>query len=298
MRIAARLAPAIALLLALAACAPVPRPTSDPLLRDMAAWQRANHIIIGIPGALSPVRVMAPLQELATPDRAVAFYRLPGFDGRPAEEFVNLDFAATHIARAAAATGARRVDLIGHSTGSAIALEAAKMIRRSAPHVEVRVAAISTALPAPQPVLAGARGAAGTLAAAIRARGLSPRKVWLEYYRRLAYGPAADTVPSVTRAADALVSANEGRITLPANGLGRRHTRALRQWTNPDPAALHGVDVVLYHGAVDPVFPPRAVHRFARTLPDAEVQLIDGHGHLLLLTFPEVWARIATQLNR
>ena len=61
---------------------------------------------------------------------------------------------------------------------------------------------------------------------------------------------------------------------------------------------LQGVEIVLYHGAVDPVFPPRAVDRFARSMPNAELQLIDGHGHLLMLTYPEVWSRIASQLSR
>ena len=293
-----RAALALLMLWFLAACAPVPRPGSDPLLYDTARFARADHLIIGIPGALSPVKVMVPLERLASDRRAVAFYRLPGFDGRPADEFVNLDFAAAHIAATVRRGGFARVDLVGHSTGSAIAIEAAKRLRRETPDVDIRIAAISTALPAPQPVLAGARGALGTVGAAVRARSLSPRKVWLEYYRTLAYGPGADTDPQVAEAADALVAANAGRISLPEDGLGRRHTRALRQWRNTDPEVLQGVDITFYHGAVDPVFPPRAVARFARDLPNAKVQLIDGHGHLLMLTYPEVWARIQSQLAR
>ena len=290
-------AAACLLLIWLVACAPVPRPTSDPLVYDSAAFARASHLVIGIPGALSPVRVMAPLDRLADDTRAVAYYRLPGFDGRPADEFVNLDFAAARIADAVRAGGFARVDLVGHSTGSAIALEAAKVLRTDLPQVKLRVAAISTALPAPQPLLAGARGAVGTVGAAVRAGSLSPRKVWLEYYRTLAYGPNADTDPQIARAADALVSANEGRISLPQDGLARRHTRALRRWTLTDTDILEDVEITLYHGAVDPVFPPRAVARFAGTLPNADLQLIDGHGHLLMLTFPEIWSRIASQLG-
>lgn len=286
------------LLLWLAACAPIPRPASDPLIYDSAAFARADHLIIGIPGALSPIKVMAPLEALATTDRVVAFYRLPGFDGRSADEFVDLDFAARHIADTVRTGGFARVDLVGHSTGSAIAIEAAKRLRRQAPQIEVRIAAISTALPAPQPVLAGARAAVGTVGAAVRARSLSPRAVWLEYYRTLAFGPNADTDPEVAQAADALVAANEARITLPQEGLGRRHTRDLRRWTNAMPEILQGTEITLYHGAVDPLFPPRAVARFAQSLPDADLQLIDGHGHLLMLTYPQVWSRIASQLNR
>ena len=148
---------ALLLLAMLAACAPVPRPTSDPLIYEPAAFAAADHLVIGIPGAFSPVRVMAPLDRLAGPTRAVAFYRLPGFDDRPAEEFVNLDHAADTIVNTVRQGGFARVDLVGHSTGSAIALEAAKALRTRLPQVKVRVAAISTALPAPQPVLAGVR---------------------------------------------------------------------------------------------------------------------------------------------
>ena len=289
---------ALLLLVVLTACAPVPRPTSNPLIYDSAAFASADSLGIGIPGAFSPVQVMAPLERLSGPTRAVAFYRLPGFDDRPAEEFVNLEFAAETIVNSVRQGGFEHVDLVGHSTGSAIALEAAKALRTRRPHVKVRVAAISTALPAPQPVLAGARGAVGTVGAAVRAGSLSPRTVWLEYYRTLAYGPNAETDPQVAQAADALVAANEGRIALPQEGLGKRHTRALRRWTNATPDRLQGVEIVLYHGAVDPVFPPRAVDRFARSMPNAKLQLIDGHGHLLMLTYPEIWSRIASQLSR
>ncbi|MEL6618917.1 MAG: alpha/beta hydrolase [Pseudomonadota bacterium] len=275
------------------ACAPVPEPVSDPLLYHPDAFAKADSAVIGIPGALTPVRVLSPIAGLRTDTRAIAFYRLPGFDGRPADEFVNLTFAAKRIARAVAQFDLHQVTLIGHSTGAVIALEAAKAIRQTSPDTDVRVIGISTALPAPQPALAGVRGAAGTVAAALRVGSLDPRVVWLEYYRYLAYGPAADTDPQVARAADDLVKANSDRISLPEDGLGRRHTRALRRWTNPDPDAVQGADVILFHGAVDPIFPPRATARFARTLPGAELRLIPGHGHLLLLTYPALWSDIA-----
>lgn len=293
-----RAAAVLLFLLCAAACAQIPRPASDPMLYDPAHWAGTEHVIIGIPGALSPVAVISKLDRLNGGRRAVGYYRLPGFDKRPAEEFVNLDYAAQRIADAVAESGAPRADLVGHSTGAAIALEAAKIIRTQSPEVLVRVTGISTALPAPQPALAGARGAAGTVAAAARAGSLNPRDVWLEYYRTLAYGPGAGSDPVTAEAADDLVAANEGRIDIPSDGLAHRHWRALRRWTNPHPERLAGVEVVLYHGAVDPVFPPRAVDRFARTLPQAELRLIDGHGHLLMLTYPEIWSRIAQDIAR
>lgn len=291
----------VALILALcvlAACGvPSHQNTSDPLLYDKAAAARADSAVIGIPGALTSIRVLAPLAGLETPDRAIVYYRLPGYDGRPEGEWVDIARAAARISRLVREAGLARVDLIGHSTGAVIALEAAKDIRRTSPGTDVRVTAISSALPAPQPILAGVRGAAGTVAAAARAGSLAPRDVWLEYYRRLAYGPDADATPTSRRAADALVAANDDRITLPENGLARRHTRALRRWTNPDPEALRGARLTYYHGAVDPVFPPRITRRFTDSLPDAELRLVPGHGHLLLLTYPEIWDRIGQDIT-
>jgi len=288
----------LATLWMLGACSVPDQPgSSDPLLFDQAALARANSAVVAIPGALTSIRVLFPLNAVVTRDRAVAYYRLPGYDGRPQAEWVDIDRAAGRIARLVQEAGLRRVDLVGHSTGAVIAVEAAKTIRRTLPDVDVRVHAISTALPAPQPVLAGVRGAAGTVAAAARTRSLNPRTVWLDYYRRLAYGPDAQSDPQVARAADALVKANDDRITLPSRGLGRRHTRDLRRWRNLDPQALKGARLDYYHGAADPVFPPRITARFVKTMPGANLHLIDGHGHLLLLTYPQVWDRIIADIR-
>lgn len=288
-----RIAALLSLVWLIGACTvPQQQDRSDPLLFDPAAMARADSAVVGFPGALTSIRVLAPLDAVATRNRAVAYYRLPGYDGRPEGEWVDIDRAAARIAGLVREYRLARIDLVGHSTGAVIALEAAKAIRQSSPQTDVRVHAISTALPAPQPVLAGVRGAAGTVAAAVRAGSLDPRVVWLEYYRRLAYGPDAGTDPQVARAADALVAANDDRITLPSRGLGRRHTRDLRRWRNPDPERLAGARLDFYHGAVDPVFPPRITARFVEGLPGARLHLIAGHGHLLLLTYPQIWDRI------
>ncbi|APX11816.1 alpha/beta fold hydrolase [Tateyamaria omphalii] len=289
---------ALAASLWLGACAVTETaPPSDPLIFDAAAMARADSVVLGIPGALTSIRVLTPIERFTTQDRAVAYFRLPGFDGRPGAESVDLDRAAARIARLVQTHDLKRIDIVGHSTGAVIALEAAKDIRATRPAVDVRVTGISTALPAPQPILAGLRGAAGTVAAAARARSLKPREVWLEYYRRLAYGPDVETAPETAQAADALVAANDERIELPENGLYRRHTRDLRRWTNPDPDALIGATITFYHGAVDPVFPRRPTQRFVDTLPGADITFVDGHGHLILLTYPQVWDRIGATLD-
>ncbi|WP_147106236.1 alpha/beta fold hydrolase [Tateyamaria sp. syn59] len=289
---------ALAAALWLAGCAvPEASAPSDPLIYDAKAMARADSAVLAIPGAMTSIRVLTPIERFARPNRAIAYFRLPGFDGRPSAESVDLDRAAARIARLVQTYKLKRIDLVGHSTGAVIALEAAKDIRMLSPDTDVRVSGISTALPAPQPILAGLRGAAGTAAAAARTRSLNPRKVWLEYYRRLAYGPNVEEAPETARAADALVAANNDRIELPENGLYRRHTRDLRRWTNPDPEALSGTRIMFYHGAVDPVFPPKPTQRFVNTLPGAGITFIDGHGHLILLTYPKVWDQIGATLD-
>lgn len=282
----------LSLLLVLAACAAPPPTTSDPLLFKPDRVARAQSVIIAVPGALTPVLVLSGLETLATADRAVVYYRLPGFDGRPADEVIDLDFAANHIAAFVAENGFQAVYIVGHSTGAAIAMEAAGRIKETDPMLPVQIAAISSALPAPQPTLAGLRGAGGTAAAAFRARSLDPRTVWLEYYRTLAYGRGAQDRAEVAAAADKLVAANEGRIEIPEDGLARRHWRAVRRWPGPDPDTLRGVPITFLHGAGDPVFPLRALGRFAKRLPDARVEAIPDSGHLLLLTRPTIWADI------
>lgn len=293
-----RRAIAIMLLWLIAACGVPEQDTGpDPLLFDALAMSQADSVVIGIPGALTSIRVLAPLQDALSPTRAVAYYRLPGYDGRPEAEWVDITRAANRISYLVSDYGLQRIDLVGHSTGAVIAMEAAKQIRRTSPKTQVHVHAISTALPAPQPLLAGVRGAAGTVTAALRARSVKPHTVWMDYYRTLAYGAEVEADPEAAQAADALAQANGDRIVLPTKGLGRRHTRALRRWTNPDPGALKGTTLDFYHGAVDPVFPPRITARFVNKLPDAELHLIDGHGHLLMMTYPDVWAPILTDIK-
>lgn len=289
---------ALTLCLLLAACTvPQVAPPSDPLLFDARAMARADSVVVGIPGVMTSITVLEPMRDFESPQRAIAFFRLPGFDGRPAEESINIERAATRIADLVHMYDLKRIDIVGHSTGAVIALEAAKDLRTELPEVDVNVVGISTALPAPQPLLAGVRGAMGTAAAAVRTGSLNPRTVWLEYYRRLAFGPDVEATQTGVQAADALVAANSDRITLPKNGLYRRHTSDLRRWTNPEPETLSGTNITFFHGAADPVFPPNPTRRFVKTLPDAELHFIEGHGHLILLTYPQVWDRIETSLT-
>ena len=282
--------------LLLAACAPE-RPDEregfDPLLFAPEDLGTAKSVVIGIPGALTSIRVLVPIEAWRTPGRTIAYYRLPGFDDRPPDEPMSITAAAARLATFVRDEGFDQVYFVGHSTGTAIALEAAKAIRRVRPDTGVHVAGISTSLPAPHPLIAGARSAAGTAAAAVRVRSLNPREVWLEYYRRISYGPDVSKHVETRAASDQLIAANDDRIQIPKQGLARRHFRAALSWQNPKPQRLDGVDMVFWHGGVDPVFPPAPVRRFVETLPDADLRLLDDHGHVILLTYPQIWEDIA-----
>ncbi len=265
----------------------------DPMLYDPYDFGTSKSVVIGIPGALTSIRVMVPIENWRTPDRTVAYYRLPGFDDRPTEDRLSITSAAARIATFVRDGAFDRVYFVGHSTGAAIALEASKAIRRVRPETKIHVAGISTALPAPQPLLVGWRGAKGATAAAVRARSVNPNKVWLEYYRRISFGPNVAKHAETAERADILVRANDDRIKLPERGLGRRHFLAVLGWQNPNPEALRSVQMDFWHGGVDPIFPARPVTRFVKSLPGADLHLLEDHGHVIMLTYPELWSDIA-----
>ena len=286
----------LVLTLVLSACAPPQtdeRQGFDPLLFVQEDFGTTKSVVIGIPGALTSIRVLVPIEGWRTKDRTIAYYRLPGFDDRPPQEPLSINAAASRIATFVRDGQFETVYFVGHSTGAAIALEAAKAIRRIRPDTQVHVAGISTTLPAPQPALVGWRGLKGTTAAAFRARSLNPRDVWLEYYRRISFGPNVAVHAEIAERADVLVRANDDRIQLPKKGLGRRHFSAVLGWQNLGPERLDGVQMDFWHGAVDPIFPARHVARFVDTLPNAQLHVLDDHGHVIMLTYPDIWLEIA-----
>ena len=281
-------------LLLLAACSTAPPQTApDPLLFAREDVGRAKSVVIGIPGALTSIKVFLPIEDWRTPERTIAYYRLPGFDEQPDDMALSINAAASRVATFARDGDFEEVYLIGHSTGAAIALETAKALRAVRPEMKVHVAGISTALPAPQPLLAGLRGAQSTVSAAARAGSLRPRDVWIEYYRRLSYGRDTSKHLEVIAAANARIAAGGTQIDLPPTSVTRRHFQAILGWQNNRPERLDGVEMTFWHGAEDPVFPPRPVRRFVDTLPGADLRLLDHHGHVILLTYPEIWQDLA-----
>lgn len=273
----------LALLAACSASPPAP-PRTPALLYDPAHVARARELVIATPGALTSAGILLPVKDWETPTRATAFYRLPGFDGRPAGTPVSFENAAREITALVAANGIERVYFVGFSMGNALNLEAAKRIATDLPHVKVQVAGISAALPNPGPALAGLRGAVGTLQSAIRTGSLDRRTIWLDYYRTLLYGRDVARTPADDATARQIIAARAGNIFVPTRRMGRAHTWDLIHWENPAPERLADTKIHLFHGAEDPVFPLRAARRFAADLPDATLYAYPGDGHLLLIT--------------
>jgi len=284
---------ALLLCLLLTACArPELGAMPDPILYEKPKGP-AHSVVIGIPGALTSIRVLEPIEAFRGKDRGTAYYRLPGYDDLPARTPFSINIAAGQVATFVRDQGFEEVFLVGHSTGAAIAMETAKVLHDIRPDIDVHIAGISTALPAPQPLLSGLRNATGTVAAALRARSLRPRTVWIEQYRRISYGPDASHHAEVIAKANALVRERGEQIQLPSRGLGLKHFWAILGWQNNRPERLDAVDTVFWHGGVDPVFRAAAVERFAGKMSQSKVHVLDHHGHIILLTYPEIWSEMA-----
>ncbi|WP_299370325.1 alpha/beta hydrolase [uncultured Tateyamaria sp.] len=280
------------LLALLSACTPR-HSAESPLFFDHAAALRADTIIVATPGALTSISVMRDLERFATPDRALVYYRLPGLDGRPQSDPFNIHAAADSIVRFVQHYDFDTVLYVGFSTGNAINLEAAKRLATERQDITQAVAGISTALPAPQPILAGVRGFAGNVSAATRVDRLSRRDIWLEYYKTLLFGGPRDQPEPVRKSAQTIADANAPRIEVPDAEIAGRHGTALLGWRNAGADRLGDVDIGLFHGARDPVFPLRAVLRFAEGLPKpATVVSYDNNGHLLMITQPRLFDHV------
>ncbi|QBF31277.1 alpha/beta fold hydrolase [Thalassococcus sp. S3] len=269
----------------------------NPMLFEPEKIAQADTLVIGIPGALSSVGVLAPLQQWRSDRLSVAFYRLPGMDGRGRSESLSLRRAAETISIFVQSTGIKRVYFVGFSTGSAIAMESAKRLRRADPEMEIKIAGVSSAVPLPQPYIAGLKGAGDLLSAASRTGSLSRSVYWPEYFRTLLYGPRTERDAIEAASAEVLLEERQQRVTMPDVDLARSHGLALLGWTNANKADLAEVPIFLFHGEHDPVFSARAIRRFSDRLPQAEALVFKDQGHLLLLTVPGLFDLMRAKLG-
>lgn len=280
-----------ALILAvLAACGAPDEPASPPLYPVEASPSiRPRTITVLLPGALTTAEIFRPAQDWAGPDHLVVEYRLPGMQGEPVSPRLELRRSAAWVADIANRHPEAEIQLIGYSTGAAIAIEAAGRITHSE---RVKVAAISSATPFPGAVLAAMRGGVDVAASAVRLGSLDRQRIWEDYYKTLYLGKGWRHSAAKREQAAQLEDIRKGRVKAPGGGVGKSQSGSLLFWSPSDAARSTRVEIRFFHGDLDPVFPLPAAKRLARSL-HSEICILPGQGHLVLQSDPSLMERIA-----
>jgi pimeloyl-ACP methyl ester carboxylesterase len=280
---------ALAVGLALTACAKPPEAAKPPLYTAGKA-DPPNQITFLLPGALTTAGIFGPANDWDSPSHRVVEYRLPGMRGEPLSPPLDLMRAARWVADYANRYPGARINLLGYSTGAAIAIEAAGLIDQSE---RVRVAAISSATPFPGAALAFLRGGIGIVGTAIATDSLDPQTVWDEYFITLYLGSGWRNSPEKREIADLLRESFKGRINTPGEGRGRSQSASLLAWTLSPEALASQARITFFHGENDPVFPLASVQRLAAHL-DAPVCVLPDDGHMPLLSRRDLIRRVDT----
>jgi pimeloyl-ACP methyl ester carboxylesterase len=281
---------ALAAGLGLAACSRTPEDAKPPLYIAGAARAAVapDQITFLLPGALTTADIFGAANDWDSDHHLVVEYRLPGMRDEPLSPPLDLARAAAWVADYANRHPRARINLLGYSTGAAIAIEAAGLIDHSE---RVKVAAISSATPFPGAALATLRGGIGVAEAAIEARSLDPQRVWDEYFITLYLGSGWRASPEKRAVADELRRSFEGRIKKPGEGRGRAQSGSLLGWRLSPEALASKARITFFHGENDPVFPLRQVRQLAAQL-DATVCVLPGDGHMPLLSRPDLIDRM------
>lgn len=236
-----------------------------------------TEITFLLPGALTTARIFQPAQDWASPTHRVIEYRLPGMEGEPVAPPLDIIRSATWIADYANRFPKAKINLLGYSTGAAIAIEASGRITDGK---RVRVAAVSSPTPFPGAAFAAVRGAISVTASAFAVGSFDKQKVWEDYYKTLYFGPGWRRSETTRAAAAKLEDIVKGRVLPPGDGVVRAQSGKLVFWA-PSPAALgSGARITFFHGARDPVFPLRSIRRFATRL-GADLCVLPKDGHLV-----------------
>jgi pimeloyl-ACP methyl ester carboxylesterase len=280
---------AVAAGLVLAACAGPPEAAKPPLY-TAGTIGAPDQITFLLPGALTTAGIFGDANGWETASHQVVEYRLPGMRGEPMQPSLDILRSAGWVADYANQYPAAQINLLGYSTGAAIAIEAAGRIDDSA---RVNVVAISGATPFPGAALAVARGAAGVAGSAIAAGTLDPQTVWDEYFITLYLGTGWRSSPEKRALADEIRRSFEGRVNKPGEGRGRSQSGSLLGWALSPEALASEARITFFHGENDPVFPLALVKALAARL-DATLCVLPEEGHMLLLSRPDLIDRIDT----
>jgi pimeloyl-ACP methyl ester carboxylesterase len=271
----------------LAACGRTPEAATPPL-NTARQVQAPEEITFLLPGALTTASIFGPANDWATDRHLVVEYRLPGMRGEPLTPPHDILRAADWVADYANRHPQARINLLGYSTGAAIAFEATGRIDNSA---RVRVVAISSATPFPGAAIGMLRGIVGVAGSALAAGTLDAQKVWDEYFITLYLGRGWRQSPEKRALADALRRSFEGRINRPGEGRGRSQSASLLAWTLSPEAIASEARITFFHGENDPVFPLPQVQRLATRL-GATLCVLPADGHMPLLSRRDLIARV------
>jgi pimeloyl-ACP methyl ester carboxylesterase len=231
-------------------------------------------LVQGIGGTLD---AWAPLLA-ALPDRDVVMIDSPGSGRSDAPRRpIRMPAIADLIAAALRAQGIERVDLLGFSLGGLVAQELA----RRHPALVRRLILVATTV--------GAGGEAGSWR--VRRTLLSTKR-----YRDPAR--AARDIPVLAggrtaRDPDVLAAILNSRASQPPTVRGYRFQQwAVLGWSSRDWLGRLRVPTLVLHGDDDPTVPPSNARRLAGLIPNAQLQIIPGAGHLLLFDDTAAAARV------
>lgn len=268
---------------------PVPPPAAPPLYPVNAGKSaHPDRITFLLPGALTTTEIFRPAQNWAGPDHLVVEYRLPGMQGEPLLPRLDILRSATWVADFANRHPEASIQLLGYSTGAAIAIEAAGRIDNSE---RVKVAAVSSATPFPGAALAALRGSLDVATSALMLGSLDRQKVWEDYYKTLYFGKGWRNSAEKRQRARQLDAIVSGRVLAPGGGVGKAQSASLLFWTPSKAALSTRADIRFFHGESDPVFPAASARRLADRL-NAEICILPEAGHLVLQSVPGLVDRI------
>lgn len=226
-------------------------------------------------------------QEWSARGYGIVRYRFPGLDGRSLHPPLRIRDAAQEIVSLLARYPEKPVRILGFSTGGAIALETARHLSG-----DVRVALMSPALPRAGGGETATRSAIDLIQSAWRARSLRVEPVWLCYYEILLFGRSVREDPVLTARAQAIIEARRARIVFPNRGKPRAHVRDLRRWMWKGRSPVAQGCLRIFTGDRDPVFSGAQTGQFAAQLGAVPLRRYPGQGHLLFLSYPQVFADV------
>jgi pimeloyl-ACP methyl ester carboxylesterase len=222
--------------------------------------------------------------------RQVVTLDLPGFgQSQPVDSGFGLDTVADRIAEGLEAFGVGvPFDLVGHSLGAGVALTLAARW----PGAVRRLVLVAPAGFARVPRLASA-------ALAMSADGLLAARRWLvpltdmAWGRRLLLGFAA--------ADGGRIPATQARLIVNSSANARRTAEALATITAADLAPVLGelrTPLGLIWGTEDRTVPARLARAVREARPDAELELVEAAGHVVMIEQPEAFVAALERLLR